>query len=166
MYLRTEDWYWYPGEHVCVFLTFSVHFFCPHITIGGGKTSSLNLQLDTFLSVFRHAGSWLLLQPIPAASSRQFITGLRDKTNIHAHTPISLTCTVSGPWEEEARLADCVLLYRFSLFHTVGSRMVMMMFTSTLCYICNHGKLINIQYVLRAHHPPATIAPLILSTTK
>lgn len=91
----------------------------------------------------------------------------------HTHTPttnseapISSTCTVSGPWEEGARLADCVLLYRFSLFYTVGSRMVMMMFTSTLCYICNHGKLINIQHVLRAHHPPATIAPLMLSTTK
>lgn len=148
-------------------------FFLSSYNIRWRKNIQPQLATRHISISFLHAGSWLLLQPIPAASSRQFITGLRDKTNIHAHTPttnseapISSTCTVSGPWEVEARLADCVLLYSFSLFYTVGSRMVTMMFTSTLCYICNHGKLINIQHVLRAHHPPATIAPLLLSTAK
>lgn len=39
-------------RRACMCISYlSVHFSCPHITLGEGKTSSLNLQLDTFLSV-------------------------------------------------------------------------------------------------------------------
>lgn len=126
------------------------------------KPSSFNLQLHTFLSVsctWRHGFCCSQSQStVHHRAERQ-----SNRWHSHARTPttnsealISPTCTVLGPWEEEASRADRALLCNLSLFYTVGSRMVMMMmmmFTSTVCYICKCGKLINVQCALRAQPP-------------